>query len=340
MTLHPDAGTAALSAGYPLSAGARTRWVQARRLRAPAKNQLDPSIPYAFLEETEISASGTAVPTATIFLTNRECPYRCLMCDLWINTLDESVHAGAIAGQVRHALERLPGVGALGVADRDQAQVKLYNAGSFFDPAAIPVGDYPEIAAAVSGFGRVIVECHPAFVGPRVPRFRALITGRLEIAIGLETAHAPTLDRLNKRFTLDDFRRAAALVVEYDADLRVFLLLNPPFLTDAEGLEWAMRSVDVAFDAGATACCIIPTRGGNGAMEALAAVGAYRRPRLNALEQAVEYCVSRRRGRVFADLWDAEAFFTCTCSPARARRLEEINRTQAIPPPIPCGHCQ
>ena len=38
-----------------------------------------------------------SAPTAVVFLTNRECPFRCVMCDLWMNTLDETVPRGAIA---------------------------------------------------------------------------------------------------------------------------------------------------------------------------------------------------------------------------------------------------
>ena len=32
--------------------------------------------------------TGGCVDVATLFLTNRECPFRCLMCDLWKNTLE------------------------------------------------------------------------------------------------------------------------------------------------------------------------------------------------------------------------------------------------------------
>ena len=61
---------------------------------------------------------------------------------------------GAIPAQIRTALAGLP----------PARQIKLYNAGSFFDPAAIPPDDDEEIAAAVGGFERVIVESHPAFL--------------------------------------------------------------------------------------------------------------------------------------------------------------------------------
>jgi hypothetical protein len=40
--------------------------------------------------------------------------------------------------------------------------------------------------------------------------------------------------------------------------------------------------------------------------------------------------------RVFADLWDIERFFTCTCSPARAARLAVMNRGQRVTDRIVC----
>ena len=311
---------------YPATASERTRWIVIKR---GPKNTLDPMRPYAFLWEEETGPSGEAIPTATVFLTNRECPYRCLMCDLWQNTLDARVPSGAIATQIRYALERLP----------PARQVKLYNAGSFFDPQAIPPEDYAEIAQTVRGFERVVVECHPALVGDRCLRFRDLLAGRLEVAVGLETVHPDVLARLNKRFTVADFQRSAAFLTANDIALRVFLLLRPPFLSEAEGVVWAKRSLDVAFDSGAEVCCVIPTRAGNGAMEALAASGDYAPPSLPSLEAVQEYGLGLARGRVFADLWDIERFFDCAYSSARAARLTEMNRTQMMPTPVVCPAC-
>ena len=51
-----------------------------------------------------------------------------------------------------------------------------------------------EIAHRLGGFRRVIVECHPSFVGPDVERFRDLLSGALEVAMGLETAHPAVLE--------------------------------------------------------------------------------------------------------------------------------------------------
>ncbi|HVQ13026.1 MAG TPA: hypothetical protein VMS40_05520, partial [Vicinamibacterales bacterium] len=263
-----------------------------------------------------------------VFLTNRECPFRCVMCDLWVNTLDATVPRGAIAAQIRTALADLPAA----------QQIKLYNAGSFFDPSAIPPDDDDEIAEVVGGFRRVIVEAHPAFLAgayqERCLRFRDAISGQLEVAIGLETSHPEVLARLNKKMTLESFKRAADFLRAHDIDLRVFVLLSPPFMPTGEDVEWACRSLDLAAECGASVSVVIPTRGGNGAMEAIG--DSFRPPKLEWLESTIEYGVGLGGMRVFADLWNVARFFDCTCSPDRAARLAAINRDQQVPPRIKC----
>lgn len=318
-------------APYPDSPAARDRWILDRR---PDRNRLDPRLPYAYFVEEEPGPSGP-VDVATIFLTNRECPWRCLMCDLWRNTLEESVPIGAVPAQIRHALEGMPGL----VPGR--SELKLYNAGSLFDRRAVPPEDDEEIARLASSFRRTIVECHPALVGRRCLEFQHRLGRPLEVAMGLETAHPEILERLNKRMTLDQFRRAASFLGEHGVGLRVFILVRPPWMTEDEGLEWAKRSLDFAFDCGAATCCLIPTRAGNGAMDALRATGEFSPPSLPSLEAALEYGLSLTAGRVFADLWEIEAISLCpACSDARVRRLREMNATQRIPDSIPCAACR
>jgi uncharacterized Fe-S cluster-containing MiaB family protein len=84
-------------------------------------------------------------------------------------------------------------------------QLKLYNAGSFFDAGAIPTADHPAIAERCRNFPRVVVECHPSLVGERMLPFRdRLGATRLEVAMGLETAHPGVLAKLDKRMTTED----------------------------------------------------------------------------------------------------------------------------------------
>jgi radical SAM enzyme (TIGR01210 family) len=313
---------------FPTEPHERSQWIIDQR---PARTKLDPYQPYAFLVEEECSASREVVPVATIFLTNRECPWRCAMCDLWKNTLTHSVPRGAIPKQIDYALARLRGT----------RQVKLYNSGSFFDEQAIPREDYSAIAEQVIDFDRTIVECHPFLVTDHCLSFRDLISGRLEIAMGLETAHPETLERLNKRMTLKQFAKAARFLQDNEIDLRVFILVQPPFMRAEESLEWAQRSLDFAFDCGATAATLIPTRGGNGAMEALARQGEFLPPSLATVEAAASHGLSLQRGRVFVDLWDirTRAHVCRDCIDARVSRLHQMNLYQRAIPMIECSSC-
>ena len=331
----------AAAAPYPDRAADRDRWILARRGPRPAH---DLRQPHAAFVETERAANGEIVPVLTVLLTSRECPWRCLMCDLWQFTVEGNIPPGAIAGQLRAALATTAG------ATPRPRQLKLYNGGSFFDPRAIPPADYPAIAAQAVGFDRVIVECHPTLVGRRTLAFQDSlatqaaaanrVTPALEVAMGLETAHPGVLARLNKRLTLDGFRRAADFLREHGLALRVFILVKPPFLSEPEALEWACRSLDFAFDGGASVAVLIPPRPGNGALEALAAAGDFAPPKFATLEAALAYGVGLRRGRVFADLWDLERFADCpACFAARQERLVRTNHEQIVQAGPACPVC-
>jgi radical SAM enzyme (TIGR01210 family) len=312
---------------YPETRAERDKWIVERR---GPRNAVDPWKPYSFFVEEERSSSGDLVPVATVFLANRECPWRCLMCDLWKNTLQETVPTGAIPAQIDYALQRLP----------PARHIKLYNSGSFFDPHAIPLDDYATIAERIADFGRIIVESHPALIGDNCFRFNDLVSGKLEVAMGLETAHPPTLQRLNKGMNLDQFAAAAEKILRHNIDLRVFVLVKPPFMDECDAIDWAKRSTDFAFDCGATAVTLIPTRGGNGAMEQLSARGDFHPPRLQTLETAMEYGLSLRRGRVFADLWDLAGRQVCElCGRKRLARLQAMNDTQTLSPNVQCDIC-
>ncbi|MGB9030435.1 MAG: hypothetical protein WCC27_09965 [Acidobacteriaceae bacterium] len=312
---------------YPELAAERDAWILAQR---PPRNQVDPLRPSAFLVEEERSASGEIVPVATIFLVNRECPWHCVMCDLWRNTLSGDTPLGSIPAQIEYALQRLPAA----------RQIKVYNSGSFFDRKAIPPQDYAAIAGLVSGFERVIVECHPALVGEDCVRFRDRLGAKLEVAMGLETVHPQVLEKLNKRMTAAQFAAAADHMRANDIDLRVFILVQPPFMPASESLTWAARSLDFAFDCSATAATLIPTRAGNGAMEKLLAQGDFSPPTLATLESAAAYGVGLGRGRVFADLWDISRIATCaSCRDDRIARLHRMNLEQRILPALACDSC-
>jgi hypothetical protein len=121
MSLLESTGSTPLVAEhYPTGPAQRDKWILQRR---PPKVLLNPSQPYAFLWEEEVDPAKRLAPTSVVFLTNRECPFRCLMCDLWVAWDRDQVQS--------HRFVTL----------RDfTSQIKPYNAGSF-DPQRYR--DYP-----------------------------------------------------------------------------------------------------------------------------------------------------------------------------------------------------
>jgi archaeosine synthase beta-subunit len=300
------------------------RWILSRR---GEKNAVDPRKPYAWLVEKERTPSGKIEDTAIIFLTNRECPFHCLMCDLWKNTTDVSVPAGAIPEQIEWALKQMP----------EASILKLYNSGSFFDERAIPEEDYKSIASLVENFETVIVESHPRLINERCLIFRDMLKPDLQIALGLETVNTGVLRKLNKQMTLEDFRNSVGFLTRHGILSRAFILLRPPFLSESEGIFWAERSIDFAFSAGVECCTVIPVRAGNGAMDLLIEKGCFAQPDIRSLETVLEYGISLNSGRVFADVWDLAAFSACKkCLGKRTDRLIAINLSQEISGPVSC----
>jgi hypothetical protein len=300
-------------------------WIVSNR---GSRNEVDPNRPYAWIVEKERTISGEIEDTGIIFLTNRECSFRCLMCDLWKNTTEKSLPAGAIPKQIEWALSQMP----------EARHLKLYNSSSFFDERAIPEEDYKRIAYLVRNFETIIVESHPNLIDEKCLRFRDMLKPQLQVAMGLETVHLEVLKKLNKQMTLDDFKSAVHFINLNEISSRAFILLRPPFLSESEGVIWAKRSIDYAVSIGVECCTIIPVRSGNGALELLMEKGDFCIPDIHSLEMVLEYGIQLNAGRMFADVWDLELFSNCDkCLKQRTNRLIEMNLSQQISDHVSCS---
>ena len=303
-------------------------WVVSKRGK---KNIVDPHLPYDWSVEKERTISGKIEDIGIIFLTNKECSFHCLMCDLWKNTTDKSIPVGAIPHQIEWALTQMPKV----------KHLKLYNSGNFFDEGAIPEVDYKRIASLLEDFETLIVESHPKLINEKCLRFKELLKPELQIALGLEIAHPEILLKLNKQMTLQNFSDAVNFLTKNKIRSRAFILLKPPFLSESDGVYWAKRSIDFAFETGVECCTVIPVRAGNGAMEILIKNGDFDLPSISSLEAVLEYGIELNTGRVFADVWDLNLFSNCKkCIKHRIDRITTMNLNQRIVNRLICSCIQ
>ena len=194
------------------------------------------------------------VDIVTVFLKANRCPVGCSMCDLHHQMLDHPTPPGSIPEQIRFAVRE----------PHSFRWIKLYNSGNFFDPTSIPRSDYSDIIALCQPFERIVVENHPLFGQAQHERFADALSGRLEIAVGLETVHPRWLSRLGKRMSRDQFDRYALMLESWGIDLRVFLMVGAPGQTFREAFRWAKLSVRHAISVGARHISLIPARPGEG----------------------------------------------------------------------------
>lgn len=281
--------------------------LEIQKLRPARNSSLRADRPVGFLWEQEPGPDGALVDSAVLFLSNRECPWKCVMCDLWKNTLTESVRPGDIPKQINFALQELKAVDPN--RSFEGAQIKLYNSGSFFDPKAIPTEDDPMIADLIHrhGFSRVIVECHPALVGDRALRFQSMLPAptRLEVAMGLESIHPDVCRQMGKGVDAEKYAKAAHFLKEKDMDHRAFMLVHPPYIRDRKtAMDWGRRTLEFALiQTEATFVSLIQTRGENGAMEKLAEAGDWIESTPAELEELRRFGIGLNAGRVWVDLW-------------------------------------
>jgi radical SAM enzyme (TIGR01210 family) len=302
-----------------------------RSLRPP-KPRVDPYTAHGSLIEQERRPDGKLERALTVFLAGAECPFTCEFCDLWQYTIDGPTPPGALTTQLENVLH------AQGqpMANR----LKLYNASNFFDQRAVPAEDVGGIARLAAPFASVTVESHASTIGPKTLEFAGQLSGRLEVALGLETIHSVAAARLNKRLDLARFDSAARFLSDNGVDLRVFVLLGVPHVPVQESVEWTVRTVEYAVERGASVVSIIPLRGGNGELERLSTLGEFTPPTLTQLEAALDRCLQFSGSVVCADLWDAERLAACErCAQRRIDRLRRVNSSGLGEARIECGAC-
>lgn len=189
--------------------------------------------------EDEVLA-GARVRAFVLILKTRGCYWAdvkgCSMCGYARDTLGRSATPSELAAQLAAALR----------AYRGEPYVKIYTSGSFLDDREVDPGSRVAIARAFAGHAkRLLVETLPEFVRDEalVP-FRDAFAGEVEVAQGLESADPEVLRRfVNKGSPPEEYFAAAERLRALGVRPKAYLLLKPPYLTEAESVDDVVRSV-------------------------------------------------------------------------------------------------
>ncbi len=191
------------------------------------------------------SLGGERVPAFVVILRTRGCYWAdlkgCSMCGYAKDTLGRSASPHELRQQIDWALRQY----------RNEPYVKVYTSGSFLDDREVDPSSREAVATAFRGRARrLLVETLPEFAtAETLAPVREAFGGEVEVAMGLESAD-PTvlLQFVNKGSPPDEYFAAADRVRSLGLRAKGYLLLKPPYLTEAEAIDDVVRSVRAARD--------------------------------------------------------------------------------------------
>ena len=194
----------------------------------------------SFWHERELLV-GKPVDAGVVILRTSGCRHfhagGCSMCGYNLESRD-GVKPGDLVEQFDAASRELGEIGML----------KVYTSGSFLDECEVPEDPLNHILTHCAERGvRLLFESRPEFVTEE--KVRAVLGKHddLEIALGLESANDLVLTHsINKGFLRKDYDRAATVLGANEVPVRTYVLLKPPFLTEAEAIADSISTIEHA----------------------------------------------------------------------------------------------
>lgn len=201
----------------------------------------DPKKPVSFWSEKDVLGDKIVDAFVIIFRT-RGCSWAlrsgCSMCGYFNDSMWQDVSDDDLLTQFYTAMKGYSG----------QKLVKIFTSGSFLDDTEINPKVRKEILSKLSETAdKISVESRPEYVKDKTLKEIKSIVGlkNFEIGIGLETSSDFVRKNcLNKGFTFVDYKKAAYKVKRHKIELKTYVLIKPPFLTEKESIEDAIKTVE------------------------------------------------------------------------------------------------
>lgn len=193
---------------------------------------------------------GKPTKKVRIFMNSRGCRYakrkECIECGFF-NMSNEHLTSDEIISNFYREFNKY---------DFNQYPIlSVYTPGSFLDDTEVLPDERANILEQINiteGITNVIIESRPEFVTKeKVKNIVELLSDKIvNIAMGLESSNDYIRNNcVNKHFTWDDYVRAANIIKKY-CNLRSYVLMKPPFLTESEAINDAINSIRDAFSIG------------------------------------------------------------------------------------------
>ncbi len=181
----------------------------------------------------------------------------CTMCSYLLDGTSTPPTNEQLLNQFIMGMKKLDGLS-------EPLAVKLYTSGSFLDESEVPVSVRSDILTKIQEDDRlkqVVLESRPEYVTPStMAHIRDCIPQKdVEIGIGLESVNdAIRSICINKGFSLSDFQQALTIARNHDIDVRAYVLVKPPFLTERDALEDSVETITKAIEMGVTTVSVNP----------------------------------------------------------------------------------
>ncbi len=181
---------------------------------------------------------GVPEKTAVVIFRTTGCAwYRfssCSMCG-YFNDVASDVSAEDLMKQIDRAYNALNG----------EEVIKVFTSGSFLDPREFPMEARRYFFERFSGtIDRFLIESRTEYITEGNLADVSALGSRVRIAIGLESANDRIIEKsINKGSTFSKFVEAAGIVNKLGMELRAYLLLKPPFISEKDAIDDIVESV-------------------------------------------------------------------------------------------------
>lgn len=209
------------------------------RERSKAKRNLDP-YSYVSCWTEEESVDGKDCKALVVILATRGCSWAlrsgCSMCG-YTNESSSAATEESIWQQYLSALRNLS----------DQKVLKIYTSGSFLDTFEIsPVLRRRILEDASARVERIVVETRHEYITSATLGHISDFSDKIMLAVGLESANDMVLNySVNKPSNFSHFMRTARLAGSMGFKIKSYLMLKPPFTSEADAIDDAVRTAQL-----------------------------------------------------------------------------------------------